>query len=155
MTLSDDTLSTTVFSGNLFVLRYSPVSRGFQRRQGGSSGFVGGDNSTVCTDAAVYSIINGQLYQNNQVYSASPGVAYEVFAPLPTQGNITTTFSVLQDGSLIWTNGAFFNGAAQFCVFENGTLVAVFQDGTSIAGCFYVLLETSECKYDSGWIIWH
>ena len=86
---------------------------------------------------------NGTVAQ----FSANTGDAYDYFAPSTTPGDITTTFSLSNTGTLLWTNPAFFNGNALFCVLPSGAVVAVFQQGAQPTSCVFIDLSVAERKW--------
>ena len=94
-------------------------------------------------------LINNQLwvtFSNGTVaqFSANTGDTYEYFAPSITPGTITTTFSLSNTGTLLWTSPQFFNGNALFCVLPSGVIVAVFQQGAQPTACIFIDLTVAE-----------
>lgn len=119
-----------------------------QRRQADS--FVGynGRATSSCTQASYLSLVNGGLSINfadgtSAQYSANQGDAYNFLIPSATPGNITTTFSLSPSGVLLWSNDAFFNGGANFCVLHSGVIVAVFRLGAQPTGCVFIALTVA------------
>ena len=117
-----------------------------------------GRATTSCSQASSLSLTNGQLfitYANGTVaqFSASTGQSYSEFSPSTTPGDLTTTFSLATGGTLLWTNDAFFNGGANFCVLPSGIIIAVLQQGAQPASCVFVALtivELQACPISSG-----
>ena len=133
------TIATTKVAGKL------------HRRQNVAFVDYKGRSTSSCSQASTYYIINGQLlvqYANATVaeFSANSGDPYTVFAPSTSPGNIVTTFSVSNSGSLLWNNDAFFNGGALFCILPSGDLVAVFVQGAQPETCIFIDLTVAECK---------
>lgn len=132
-----------------------------QKRQAGFS-YVGSDGTmtTDCTNAPIYSLVNGQLFavQSGITYqfSAQLGLSYQRFVPTVVPGPITTTFSFAASNVLQWTNAQFFNGEASFCSMANGTVYAVFTEGGQPFGCFYIALNLysqSSCAANTNTVI--
>ena len=97
-------------------------------------------------------LIHSQLwvtFSNGTVaqFSANTGDTYEYFAPSTTPGDITTTFSLSNTGTLLWTSPQFFNGNALFCVLPSGVIVAVFQQGAQPTACIFIDLTIAERMY--------
>ena len=145
--------------GDQFALKVvAPYLSPKRRRQAGS--FVGynGRTTTSCTQASVLTIYNGQLfisYANGTVaqFSANAGDAYDNFIPSTTPGNVTTTFSLSQSGTLLWNSPSFFNGNGLFCLLPSGTIVAVFQQGAQPTSCDFIdltIVELAGCVIPSG-----
>lgn len=110
-----------------------------------------GRSTASCTQASTYTLYQGQLfvqYANGTTaqFSSSTGAPYSIFAPSVTPGNIVTTFSLSNMGSLLWTNDLFFNGAALFCILPSGDLVAVFVQGSQPESCIFIDLTVATCK---------
>ena len=141
-------------AGSPFVLSFFVPSSQNDKRQD-STGYVSGSGSTTdsCTDAIVYTLLNGQLFANSETgveqFSADPGIPYSIFTPssTPDPGSITTTFSVDSQGDLYWNNATFSNYQAQWCVLSNSSILAVFLENAGPPGCLYVLLSTNRCLY--------
>lgn len=132
------------------VIRNSVISAR-RRRQAGSFMGYNGRATSSCAQASVLSLSNGVLsitYANGTIaqFSANSGDAFDYLIPSTTAGNITTTFSLSNTGTLLWTNSAFFNGGALFCVLPSGIIVAVFQQGTQPTSCVFIDLTIAECK---------
>ena len=83
---------------------------------------------------------NGTVAQ----FSANTGDAYDYFTPSVTPGDITTTFSLSNTGTLLWTSPSFFNGNALFCVLTSGVIVAVFEQGAQPTSCIFIDLTIAE-----------
>ena len=108
-----------------------------------------GRATSSCTQASTLTLANNQLlitYSNGTVaqFSATTGDAYDYFAPSTTPGDITTTFSVSNTGTLLWTNTKFFDGNALFCLLPSGVIVAVFQQGAQPQYCVFIDLTIAE-----------
>lgn len=106
-------------------------ARQIEKRQSGSY-FVSSEGTITndCTTAPIYTARNGVLTAtvNGVVYtySTSAGVGYAPFVPSTVPGSITTAFTIGANAVLQWQNDAFYNGQANFCVVQNGTIYAVF-----------------------------
>lgn len=106
-------------------------ARQIEKRQSGSY-FVSSEGSITndCTTAPIYTARNGVLTAtvNGVVYtySTSAGVGYAPFVPSTVPGSITTAFTIGANAVLQWQNEAFYNGQANFCAVQNGTIYAVF-----------------------------
>ena len=118
-----------------------------QRRGSAIENFVGasGISTTSCTDAITYTLVGGQLFAQingtTQQFSADGVSPYQMFVPSSTTSPITTTFSIDRTGTLIWTNGAFYNGNALFCIFSSGVIVVPFQQNAQPSGCVFINLN--------------
>lgn len=118
-----------------------------QKRQSQNSYYVN-TNGTItndCSVAPLYAITNGVLTAtvNNTAYyySTDPGVAFAPFVPSTYVGSISTTFSASNSGMLMWSNSQFYDGQAQFCSLQNGTVYAIFQQNSAPSGCLYISLS--------------
>jgi hypothetical protein len=105
-----------------------------------------GQATESCTDAVVYSIVNGQLWANSssgaEQFSTETGLGYSNFTPSASVGELTTVFSVDAQNNLLWSNANFYNNRASFCVMEDSTLVAVFDNpANGPQGCLFVSLS--------------
>lgn len=139
-----------------FVLRitqHSPSGRQVKRQSGSTYVSSSGTVTNDCTDSPIYSATNGSLTAtiNGTVYtySTSAGVGAAPFVPSTIAGDITTTFSISSNGVLQWTNAAFFNGQASFCVLQNGAVYALFQQNAQPDGCLFIqltLFSVSSCQ---------
>ena len=142
------TTLTNVTDQTPFALLIGYTERSRVRRQSGTYLGFNGTLTTTCSTASTYTLSNGQLFeQSNGVtyqFSAAVGTAYEFFAPSLTSAAITTTFSLGENGALMWINPNFFNGNALFCVFTNGSIVAVFAQGAQPIGCDFIDLTISD-----------
>ena len=142
-TVASAAISTTTDS--TFILFIRSDTRLHQKRQSGFYVNANGTTSNDCSSAPIYSITNGVLTatMNNVVYyySTNPGVAYAPFVPSQTLGSITTSFSATSNGQLSWFNSQFYNGQAQFCSLNNGTVYAVFQEDAAPSGCMFIQLS--------------
>lgn len=96
-----------------------------------------GQETPLCEQAAMFMLQSYQLETDGLFISTSPDEATANFAISAQQGSITTNFS-LTAGYLLWSNVAFSNGSASFCLLNN-TVIAVFQ-GPAPSGCSPVLL---------------
>lgn len=124
-----------------------------KRQSGATYVSANGTVTNDCTTAPIYTITNGVLTAtvNGTVYtySTSPGVAYEMFAPSTISGPINTTFTLGSSAVLTWMNPAFYNGEASFCVMQNGSVYAVFQQNAQPSGCMFAqltLFSVSSCQ---------
>ena len=88
--------------------------------------------SSDCSQGTSYVLFNGFLYANGQIVATNPGQAYSPLGGGP-EGTINTTFANA-NGVLAWTNPAFPNGEATFCILTSGTIYAVFT-GNPPEGC--------------------
>lgn len=139
-----------------FVLRitqHSPSGRRLKRQSGSTYVSSSGTVTNDCTNSPIYSTRNGSLTAtiNGTVYtySTSAGVGAAPFVPSTIAGSITTMFSISGNGVLQWANSAFFNGQASFCVVQNGTVYAVFAQGSQPDGCLFIqltLFSVSSCQ---------
>lgn len=137
---------------NFFFLTIRSLQIGGKRRRQAVS-FVDyqGRATSNCFEATTYTLYAGQLfaqYANGTIaqFSAFSGEVYTILEPKTTVGDITTTFSQDSKGSLLWTNDAFYNGAARFCIVPSGDLVAVFALDAQPENCIFVDLTVSLCK---------
>lgn len=137
---------------SLFLLIIQSIQIGGKRRRQAAS-FVDyqGRATSNCFQATTYTLFAGQLfaqYANGTTaqFSAFTGDQYTILEPRTTVGDITTKFSLSSQGSLLWNNDDFFNGAAQFCILPSGDLVAVFSQGAQPESCIFVDLTVSLCK---------
>lgn len=135
------------------MLTINTVGAKQQRRGNAVADFVGagGVSTTSCTDAITYTLVGGQLFAQvngtTQQFSADGVSPYAIFVPSSTPGAITTTFSLDRTGTLLWTNGTFYNGNALFCMFSSGTIVAVFQQNAQPSGCVFINLNILQREY--------
>ena len=140
----------SIKDGNPFVLSVGDNQPSHERRQTGGSSYLGsnGGLTTSCTTANTYSLQNGQLFAtiNGTVeqYSTSAGVTYAQFLPSASVGTITTTFSLGAKGDLLWSNSAFYNGNALFCILPSGSIIVVFSLGAQPSGCVFIDLTISD-----------
>ena len=123
-----------------------------RRRQAGSFMSYTGRTTSSCTQASMLTLANDQLwvtFSNGTIsqFSANIGETYKYFAPSPTPGDITTTFSLSNTGTLLWTSPQFFNGNALFCVLPSGVIVAVFQQGAQPAYCIFIDLTIAQRRW--------
>ena len=108
-----------------------------------------GRATSSCAQASTLTLANNQLwmtYLNGTVaqFSATTGDTYDYFAPSTTPGDITTTFSLSNTGTLLWTSTEFFNGNALFCLLPSGVIIAVFQQGAQPISCVFIDLTIAE-----------
>ena len=120
-----------------------------RKRQAGAFMSYTGRATSSCAQASILTLANNQLwmtFSNGTVaqFSARTGDAYDYFAPSTNPGDITTTFSLSNTGTLLWTSPSFFNGNALFCVLPSGVLVAVFQQGAQPLSCVFIDLTVAE-----------
>ena len=80
----------------------------------------------------------GQLVSNGSFVSTSSGSGSQDFFPNSSAQAIQTTFSTSAEGTLDWSNDAFFDRHALFCSFN--TLVEVVFDGQLPQACIQVNL---------------
>lgn len=144
--------AATYAKGRFALIIVASGLSGKRRRQSGS--FVGynGRATSACAQASTLTLVNGQLfvtYANGTVaqYSANSGDNYDYFQPNTTPGNVTTTFSLSNTGTLLWGNSAFYNGAGLFCVLPSGQILAVFQQNTQPVGCVFIDLTVAEREH--------
>src|ERR1700761_2388353 len=103
-----------------------------KRRQ--SSAYLGGTGQATdsCADAVVYNLVSGKLFANSSSgalqFGTSTGTTYANFTASANPGDVTTAFSVDTENNLMWSNSAFYNMRARFCVLSDNTIVAVFAD---------------------------
>ncbi len=75
-----------------------------------------GGIAQTCNQAVSYTLVNGELLATSNgtvaLFSTSGDVPYAPFVATYPPEAITTTFTVDNTGSLIWTNDLFFNGNA-------------------------------------------
>ncbi|KAK7750440.1 hypothetical protein SLS62_007629 [Diatrype stigma] len=139
----------------VFLTSIAPNATTLTKRQGGA-GFVGGAgpvNPTSCTDATVFTLVDGVLGVGGEAISTDPGVAFMAFAV--GDGSISVTFTVV-DGVLYWYNAAFVGGVAGFCqVPASGQVYATFSTPDVVPlGCVPVqLVVIAESECDDGEII--
>lgn len=106
-------------------------ARQIEKRQSGSY-FVSSEGTITndCTTAPIYTARNGVLTAtvNGVVYtySTSTGARFAPFVPSTIPGSITTAFTIGANAVLQWQYEAFYNGQANFCAVQNGTIYAVF-----------------------------
>lgn len=108
-----------------------------------------GRATSSCTQASTLTLINDQLWMTSSdgtvaQFSAHTGYLWDYFAPSTTPGDITTTFSLSNTGTLLWTSPNFFNGNALFCVLPSGIIVAVFEQGAQPTSCIFIDLTIAE-----------
>ncbi|RDW88556.1 hypothetical protein BP6252_00588 [Coleophoma cylindrospora] len=130
-----DTATTTVTvpaaTSTPFVLQIVPFA--LQKRQVVNT-YVAADGRTTTdgNSAAVFTLQGAQLLSNGELISTVPNTAAQVFAVSSVIGSISTTFAGTND-ILSWTNDAFSNGTASFCLFAN--LVEVIFTASLPSGC--------------------
>ena len=96
----------------LFIISATTFSMK-RRRQSGSFTGYNGRATSACSQASTLILINGQLfltYANGTVaqYSANSNDNYVPLIPSTNPGNVTTTFSLSNTGTLLWNNDYFF-----------------------------------------------
>ena len=145
-------MGVTKYSRGTFALQIvAPDLNPKRRRQAGSFMGYNGRATSACSQASFLTLSNGQLFvhfANGTVaqYSAHSGDAYDYLIPSTSLGDITTTFSLSNTGTLLWTSDSFFNGGALFCLLPSGVVVAVFQQGAQPTSCVFIDLTIAECK---------
>jgi hypothetical protein len=137
-----------------FILAVSPgrssEKGGLAIRQAFSFVGLSGRTSTDCSSAASFSLVNGQLSYTNSSGTmlfgtpASALASYVVFVPSPNPGEITTTFSLGRQGTLLWSSTSFPAGSVSFCVRDNGAIIAVFVIGTQPADCVFTDIDITD-----------
>lgn len=138
--------------GNEFLLQFMMPNQKDSRRQSSSGSFVStqGSATDTCSDASMYSLSNGMLFSNTSSgvlqYGTDPGKAYANFTPSANPGSIVTTFGVDSNNQLLWTNPAFPDNVASFCVLFDGTIVAVFQTSAGPEACLYITLTITRLQ---------
>ena len=120
-----------------------------RRRQAGTFVSYNGRATSSCSQASTYSLYNGQLFVQSadgstQQFGTTSGTLFANFTSSATPGDLNTTFSLSNTGSLLWTNNAFFNGGALFCILPSGMLVAVFAQGAQPQTCVFIDLTIAE-----------
>jgi hypothetical protein len=116
------------FALTIFV----PNAGNINQRQTGGFTYVNGQGTSTdsCANAIMYTLINGHLFSNTSSgstqFGAPANVDYTTFVPQANPGPITTTFSVDAQNNLIWSNVAFYNNFAQWCIRADNTVIAVF-----------------------------
>lgn len=128
------------------------------KRQLGGQGMA----TDSCTDAVIYTLVQGRLYANGTgaplEYGTTPQIVttpgYAPFVPALAPGSITTVFAVDTQYNLLWNNVAFFNNEARFCVMPDNSIMAVFVDpANGPTGCIFVALSltrVSNCIQNLG-----
>lgn len=131
-------------------------SNGRHRKRQGSV-YLGGTGQATdsCQNAVVYSLVNGKLFANSSSgalqFGTTTGTTYANFTPSANPGSITTAFSVDTQNNMMWTNSAFYNNQARFCVLSDNTIVAVFGDPQLAPnGCFFVTLTMTRVTSCAG-----
>lgn len=135
---------------------FVPRSADISRRQSGGNGFVNGQGSSTdsCTNAVVYTLVNGQLFANTTSgatqFGTDPNLNYTLFTPSATPGSINGTFAVDSQNNLMWNNVAFYNNFAQWCIRADNTINAVFVASTlAPSDCVFVQLNMVRCKEEN------
>lgn len=152
------TSAKTYVEGSFTLILVAPEWSRKRRRQSGSYVGYNGRATSACTQASTLTLVSGQLfvtYANGTVaqYSANSNDPYDYLVPSTTPGNVTTTFSVSNTGTLIWNNDYFYDSAATFCVLPSGQILALFQQNAEPVGCVFIDLnvgELSACAAASG-----
>ncbi len=134
-----DLLSLPSANAQKLFFMVTPDSSLAPRRRSSRTFYLGpnGQETPLCEQAAMFILQSYQLKTNGFLVSTSLDEATANFAISAQQGSITTDFSVTA-GYLLWSNVAFSNGSASFCVLDN-TVSAVFR-GPAPSGCSPVLL---------------
>ena len=148
-----------VGSAAAFIIHVTSNKGANRKRQDSSGTFFGpgGNSTTSCANAGTYTISQGRLFEqyNGTVgeFSAPSGAPYVLFQPSQSVSSITTTFLLTTSGELVWQNETFYGGAAQFCILQDGTFIAVFELGGQPFGCVFVELTVtgiSNCPLNAG-----
>ncbi|RDW94879.1 hypothetical protein BP5796_00642 [Coleophoma crateriformis] len=130
-----DTTTTTVTvpaaTSPPFILQIIPYT--FQKRQVVNE-YVAADGGTTTdeSNAAVFTLEGAQLLSNGELISTVPNATAQVFAVSPVIGSISTAFAGTND-ILSWTNDAFSNGTASFCLL--GSIVEAAFTASLPSGC--------------------
>jgi hypothetical protein len=132
-----------------FILNiFLPQGGDIARRQSSGGVFVNGQGTSTdsCTNAVVYTLVNGQLFANTTSsttqFGTDPNIDYTPFTPSSTPGTINSTFAVDAQNNLMWNNVAFYNNFAQWCIRADNTIYAVFVASTLAPGdCVFVQLN--------------
>ncbi|ETI20890.1 hypothetical protein G647_07233 [Cladophialophora carrionii CBS 160.54] len=96
--------------------------------------YLGGTGQATdsCTEAVVYSLVNGRLFANSTSgalqFGTTSGTTYANFTASVNPGDVTTAFSVDMENNLMWSNSASYNMRARFCVLSHSTIISVFGD---------------------------
>jgi hypothetical protein len=128
-----------------------PMQKGAPVRRQAFS-FIGfnGRTSTDCSAAASFSLVNGQLSYTNSsgtMMFGTPSSAlssFVYFVPSLNPGDVTVTFQLGQQGTLLWINSSFPAGSVSFCVRNNGAIIAVFVIGSQPADCVFTAISISD-----------
>ena len=122
----------------------------FRAKRQSTTPIVGqnGGATHSCSNALIFTLSDGQLYANGTgallQYGADTGVPYADLSPSVAPGPIRSALSVDADYNLVWSNSAFFDGRASFCVTATGTIVAVFvAPELGPQGCTFLNLKLS------------
>ncbi len=112
----------------------TPDSSLSQRRQNSKPSYLGpnGQQTSMCEHATMFTLQSYQLEADGYFVSASLEEATANFAVSAQLGSISTNFSVAA-GYLLWSNDAFSDGFASFCLLNN-TVIAVFHGSTPSGG---------------------
>ncbi|KAJ5949121.1 hypothetical protein N7454_000705 [Penicillium verhagenii] len=92
----------------------------------------GGSLTSSCADADRFYLTGGHIFDGNLLVSATQNASSVSFVGSIHPGSIRGTFSV-NDGILSWSNPAFTNGEASFCV--SGNTVRAILTGDVPTGC--------------------
>lgn len=131
----------------------------FLRRQTDLRFSVSNSTTNACQLATTYTLAQGQLFADGSLVTGSSILNSAPLGPLAADGDIVNGFSV-QNNQLVWTNAAFTNQVARFCISASNVLTAVFR-GLAPSGCSSVTLDIvpSECLAqfvqgaENGWIL--
>lgn len=136
------------FALTIFV----PNAGKINERQTGGSTFVNGQGTSTdsCTNAVMYTLINDHLFFNTSngatQFGAPSNVKYTTFVPQANPGAIITTFSVDAQNNLIWSNVAFYNNFAQWCIRADNTVIPVFvAPNLAPNDCVFIQLSLIRC----------
>jgi hypothetical protein len=138
-----------------FVLNiFGPEVKNIYRRQTSGGTFVNGQGTSTdtCSNAVVYTLVNGQLFANassgTTQFGSNSTDAYTVFTPRLYPAKISGTFAVDSQNNLIWNNASFYNSFAQWCVRSDNSIVAVFvAPSLAPSDCVFVLLNMVRGKH--------
>ena len=134
-------------NGYSFILALTYQDNTIAKRQ--NAVLLGNGQATdSCSNAVIYSLVNGQLFANSSTaqlqFGTNANVQYANFTPSLSPGTIKNVFSVDSQNNLLWSNAAFYNNQARFCVLPDNTIVAVFANPSSAPDdCVFVTLGLS------------
>ena len=116
-----------------------------RQAEGGFVGGSGGENPASCSNAAVFSIVDGQLTDGTGLVRVDPGVDFIEFGTSDT-GSITRRWAL--DGTTVgWFNTEFFGGQAGFCTVPGGQVYVTFgEPSTFPADCVEASITSFQGK---------